>query len=114
MLSRDDDRMSHHRLLMEGLSVFLVVTLAVILAPAIVGIIYVDWLKTWPWTLTLLYLASALLAIPPVGLVIYGVWRGIRGSYALLSLALLLTLASPGLDATTRCTTDEEQTLVVS
>ena len=106
--------MRHHPRLMGVLSVFLVVTLAVILAPAIVGIISVDWLKTWPWTLTLLSLVSALLAIPPVGLVIYGVWRGIRGSDALLSLALRLTLASPALDATTRCTTDEEQTLVVS
>jgi hypothetical protein len=83
------------------LSVFLVVTLAVILAPAIVGIILVEWLKTWPWTPTLLDLASAVLAIAPAGLVIYGAWKGIRGIRALLSLALLL-LATPALDANHR------------
>jgi MFS family permease len=106
------DALRHEQNRLVGvLSAFLVVTLAVILAPAIVGIIHVEWLKTWPWTPTLLYIASALLAIGPVSLVIYEAWKAIRRSRALLSLALLL-LASPALAGPVgRCLTYEEKTL---
>jgi hypothetical protein len=58
------------RWLMVALSVFLVVTLVGILAPAIIGIIQIEWVKTWAWTSSLLYVASALLAILPTWVVL--------------------------------------------
>jgi hypothetical protein len=60
--------------LMAVLGVFLVVTLAVILAPAIVGIVYVDQLKTWAWTPRLIGAASAWLGLAPV----WVVWQAAR------------------------------------
>jgi hypothetical protein len=84
-----DDRMEvlprEQRLLMWVLCGFLMGTLMVILAPAIVGIVQVDWLKTWAWTATLLYAASAWLAIAPTCVVLMAA----RSTRVLFVLALL-------------------------
>jgi hypothetical protein len=97
--------------LMGVRTLFLAITLIVILAPAIVGIIHVEWLKTWPWAPTALYVASALLAIAPAGVVNYVARKARRGSRALLSLALLPLLASPAKAGPVRCQTYHEPTL---
>jgi hypothetical protein len=55
---------------MRALSGFLGVTLVAILAPAIVGIMHIDWLRTQVWTLKLLYVASAWLAVAPAYVVL--------------------------------------------
>jgi hypothetical protein len=98
---------NNEKRLMTVLVLFLVVTLVLILAPAIVGIVHVEWLKTWPWTPTLLYVASALLAIAPTYVVVMAARSTRRG----LVLALLLALASPAWAGSVRCTTYEEKTL---
>jgi hypothetical protein len=107
ILGRWDARQNKQKWLMRALRVFLVVTLVGTLAPAIVGIVHVDWLKTRTWTPTLLYVASALLAIAPTWVVLMAA----RSTRAVLTMALLLALASPALAAPVRCTTYEEQTL---
>jgi hypothetical protein len=93
--------------LMTVLVLFLVVTLVLILAPAIVGIVHVEWLKTWLWTPTLLYVAGALLAIAPTCVVVMAARSTRRG----LILASLLALASPALDGPVRCQTYPEPTM---
>jgi len=85
--------------LMRVLSVFLVVTLACIL-PAIVGIVHAEWLKTWPWTPWLLYMAGAWLTGAPA----YVVWQAARPIRTLTILALL-AMAAPALAGSPgRCT----------
>jgi hypothetical protein len=91
------------------ISVFLAVTLMIILPPAIVGIVHVEWLRTQAWTPWLLYAASAWLACAPV----YVVLQAARGSkLSCVVLSLLLALASPVPAAgPVRCTIYEEKTM---
>ena len=55
---------------MHVLRAFIIVTLVVILVPAIIGIVYAKQLETWAWTPMLLCAASALLAIAPICVVL--------------------------------------------
>ena len=87
--------------LLWALRVFLVVTLVVVLAPAIVGLVHIGWLETWAWTSTLIYVASALLAIAST----YVVLTTTRSSRAMPTLLLLLALASHALTGPVCCTT---------
>jgi hypothetical protein len=50
------------------------VTLVLILAPAVIGIVYVDQLKPWAWTPKLIVLASAWQAGAPA----WVVWQAAR------------------------------------
>jgi hypothetical protein len=68
----DDTLPCEQRWLMRVLRVFLFVTLVIILAPAIIGIVHAEGLKTWVWTPMLLYVASAWLAIAPICVVPMG------------------------------------------
>lgn len=70
LFARLDALPGEQRRLMCMLIVFLIVTLGVILAPAIAGIVHVEWLKTRAWTPWLLYGASGLLAIAPICLML--------------------------------------------
>lgn len=104
ILRRRTPLASELRWLMCTLSVFLVVTMVFILVPAIVGLVHVDWLKTWAWTPWLIYVASALLAITSTSVVL----TAARSSRGMLTLVLLLALASPALAGPVRCITDAE------
>jgi hypothetical protein len=78
-------------------------------------IIYVKALETWPWTPTLLYIASGLLAVAPTCVVLLAA----RSTRAIIALALLLGLTSPALawaappitGAPVHCTTTYNQLL---
>jgi hypothetical protein len=107
ILHRRTPLASEQRWLMCTLSVFFVVTLVFILVPAIVGLVHVDWLKTWMWTPWLIYVASALLAITST----YVVLTAARSSRGMLTLVLLLALASPALAGAVRCQTYEQKTM---
>jgi hypothetical protein len=67
---RFDALSAEQRWLMRVLKGFLGVTLVVILAPAVVGIVHIDWLRMQVWTPRLLYVASAWLAVAPVYVVL--------------------------------------------
>jgi hypothetical protein len=107
IIGRWDARKNKQKWLMRALHVFLFVTLVVILAPAIVGLVHVDWLKTWPWTPTLLWIAAILLAGGPIIVV----WIAARLRRTLVLLVLPLALASPALAGPVRCQTYPEPTM---
>jgi hypothetical protein len=70
-LRRYDALSNEQQRLIWSLRVFLVVTLVVILAPAIVGLVFVGELSAWAWTPWLIGVASALLAIAPTIVVLW-------------------------------------------
>ncbi len=89
LFTRLDILPGEQRRLMQVLSVFLTVTLMVILAPAIVGIVFANELLAWTWTTRLISVASAWLGIAPA----YVVWQAARSTRAFCILILLLGLA---------------------
>jgi hypothetical protein len=87
--------------------VFLVVTLVVILVPAIMGLIFVNALLSWAWTPWLIGASSILLAIVSSGVVLIAA-RSTRASGLPI---VLLALTSLALVGSVRCTTYEERTM---
>jgi hypothetical protein len=105
--SRQHNVLGQQPWLLWALRGFLVVTLF-ILGVAVVGLLHVDWLKTWLWTPWLLWIAGGWLAVGPIIVVFVAA----RLSRTTIALALLLALASPALAGpSVRCTTSEEKTL---
>jgi hypothetical protein len=94
------------RRLMIALRIFLAVTLFILLA-AIVGFPFVDQAKNWGGTPWLLGFAGICLVWSPLTVA----WVASRLPHTIITLALLLALASPALAGPVRCTTYEEKTL---
>jgi hypothetical protein len=74
-LRRYNALLNEQQRLIWSLRVFLVVTLVVILTPAVVGLIFVSELSAWAWTPWLIGMAGVLLAIAPTVVVLWSARR---------------------------------------